>query len=230
MKSTKIIAGLAAVTAALTFSPFANAEANEGFKLDRFAYGMSETINISYDVAAKCEGKATSNAIINGTSSEFKLDPPSTMRATAQASWVPGTYTIEMTCDGAKVSRPFKVVQTEELTFFLDKDRVEAGGEVTVMKKADSGCGDAANSPGFVSRIELKQQADGSWSGTAKAVDTPGTYRVAMLCFGTHTFQELTVVPRTTTSPAPTTPEKPKAKAPIVRPKGAPQTGGGGTA
>ena len=98
------------------------------------------------------------------------------------------------------------------------------------MKTADSGCGDASNSPGFVSRIELKQQPDGTWSGKAKAIDTPGTYQVAMLCFGTHTFQQLTIVPKAQAQPPAFTAEKPKPRAPITKPKGAPQTGGGGTA
>jgi hypothetical protein len=233
MKSTKIIGGLAAVAATLAFSPFASAEVKEGFKLDKFAYGAQETINLSYDVAEKCDGKATSNAILNGVSSEFKLDPPTTMRATAQATWAPGYYTIEMTCDGEKVSRPFRVVHTDELTFFLDKEIVEAGGDVTVMKGPNSTCGDAANSPAFVERVELKQEPDGVWRGKARAIDTPGTYQVAMLCnHDTHTFRDLMIIPKTPTRPQPpaAAPEKPKAKAPIVKPKGAPQTGGGGTA
>ncbi|MDX8032549.1 hypothetical protein SK803_20235 [Lentzea sp. BCCO 10_0856] len=232
MKNTRTISGLAAIAATLAFAPFASAQTNAGFELDKAVYGMAETINLAYDAADRCEGKATSNAFINGTSTEFELDPPNIMRATAQAGWVPGSYTAEMTCGGEKVVRPFKVVQTDELTFFLDKNQVEAGGEVTVRKTAKSGCGDAANSPGFVSRIELKQQADGTWSGTAKAVDTPGTYQVAMLCFGTHTYRQLTVLPKTPepTQPPTTVTEKPRPKAPIVKPKGAPQTGGGGTA
>jgi hypothetical protein len=233
MKHVKIFAGLAATAAALTFTPFANAGENQGFQLDKAVYKMAETINIAYDTADSCEGRTKGTGFINGYSSEFVLDQPNTMRATAQASWVPGNYVAEMVCGGEKVVRPFQVVQNEDLTFFLDKQEVEAGGEVTVMKKSGSGCGDAANSPGFVSRIELKQRPDGMWTGTAKVVDKPGTYQVAMLCYGAHTFQNLTVLPK---AAEPTTPvtgkpiSKAVAKAPIVKPKGAPQTGGGGTA
>ncbi|MGW6931086.1 hypothetical protein ACWGE0_13550 [Lentzea sp. NPDC054927] len=230
MKVTKAVIGLSAVATALAFAPFANAQSLDGFSLDKAEYVPGDNVTLSYDVTAKCEGKATSKGFINLYSSDFLVGGPNTMVAEASASFVPGSYTAEMTCKGEKVTRAFKVLAPRD-TFSLDKSQVEAGGEVTVTKKQDSDCGDAANSPGFVSRIELKKQADGTWSGTAKAIDTPGTYQVAMLCSGAHRFKDFTIVPKTpTTQPPTSTTEKPKAKAPIVKPKGAPQTGGGGTA
>jgi hypothetical protein len=130
-----------------------------------------------------------------------------------------------MTCKGEKVTRAFKVVAPRD-TFFLDKTEVEAGGDISVVKTKQSGCGEIATSPGFTAPVEIKYEAGNTRIGNGKAVGTAGAYQVEMICEGKPVHQQFVVKAK-----APTTiTEKPQAKAPIVKPKGAPQTGGGGTA
>lgn len=231
MKITRAVAGIAAVAAALAFAPFASAGTNEGFVLDKAEYQPGETIRLAYDATSHCEGKASSNGFVDRYSSEFVLDPPHILRATASAVQVAGKYTAEMICGGQPVSRTFEVVHAQGSDlFFLDSGEVEAGGDVSVMKTKQSVCGNVATSPGFTAPIELKYESQNLRIGNGKAVDVPGVYQVQMICKGQPVLQQLVVKAKALKPvPSPIT-AKPKAKAPIVKPKGAPQTGGGGTA
>ncbi|MEU0881215.1 hypothetical protein ABZ345_21615 [Lentzea sp. NPDC005914] len=216
----RILATVVAVGAAFAFAHAASAQEHKGFELDKTVYLMGRPIALSYDSADKCEGKATSNGFLYGVSDEYQLDPPNTMRARATASFIPGSYTAEMVCDGKKVSRAFVVQETPD-TFSLDKTEVEAGGEIVVTKSETSKCGDVASSVGFTTDITLQGTQR---IGRGKVVDTPGTYQASMFCGDTLEFKQFVVKAKAPVA------EKPKPKAPIVKPKGAPQTGGGGTA
>ncbi|MFJ8964849.1 hypothetical protein ACIRG5_36215 [Lentzea sp. NPDC102401] len=228
MKIIKATIGLAAVATALTFAPFASAQSAEGFTLDKAEYVPGDNITISYDVAAGCEGRASSNGFINRYSSEFLVDGPRTMAAEANASWVPGSYTAELTCKGEKVTRAFTVAAPRD-KFTLDKTEVEAGGDISVMKTKQSDCGEVATSPGFTAPIKLEYESVNLRIGNGKVVDQAGTYQAEMTCGGKQVQVEFVV---TAKAPAQTVADKPKtaAKSPIVKPKGAPQTGGGATA
>lgn len=231
MKVTKAVVGLAAVAAALAFAPFANAGTNEGFVLDKAEYLPGEAIKLAYDATANCEGKASSNGFVNRYSSEFELDAPNVLRATASAVQVAGEYTAEMICGGQMVSRTFVVARAQGPDlFFLYSGEVEAGGDVSVMKTKQSVCGDVATSPGFTAPIELTYESQNLRIGNGKAVDVPGVYDVQMICKGQPVLQQLVVKAKAQKPVLAPITEKPKAKAPIIKPKGAPQTGGGGTA
>ncbi|SFR09928.1 hypothetical protein SAMN04488564_103271 [Lentzea waywayandensis] len=231
MNIIKAAAGLAAVAAALTFAPFANAQSSDGFQLDKTEYAPGDYITISYDVSARCEGKAYSNGFINWYSSDFLVGGPKTYVAEANASFVPGSYTAELTCKGEKVTRAFTVAAPRD-KFTLDKTEVEAGGDISVMKTKQSDCGEVATSPGFTAPIKLEHESVNLRIGNGKVVDQAGTYQAEMTCGGKQVQVEFVV---TAKAPAQAVADKPKAaaksaKSPIVKPKGAPQTGGGATA
>jgi hypothetical protein len=229
MKVTTAVVGLAAAAAALAFAPFANAQSFDGFSLDKAEYVPGDNVTISYDVTAKCEGKATSKGFINLYSSDFRVGGPNTMVADASASFVPGSYTAEMTCKGERVTRAFEVVAPAD-TFFLDKTVVEPGGAISVIKTKQSNCGAIATSPGFTAPVKIEYVAGNTFIGNGKAIDASGVYQVEMTCGGKPVQQSFTIQPAAPVKPVPTAvTEKPKPKAPITKPKGAPQTGGGGT-
>lgn len=223
MKAIKAVTGLAAVAAALAFAPFANAE--ERFRLDEREVRPDQTIQLSYVDSSGCSGLATSQGFKSGASTEFKRDENGVMNATAVAADRTGTYHVYMKCRGGMISETFKIVGVAARdTFFLPFTEVEAGGEVSVHKTKQSDCGQVATSPGFTAPIELKYESVNLLIGNGTAVDKPGTYQVEMICGGKPVHQQLVVKAKTPGL------EKPKAKAPIVKPKGAPQTGGGATA
>jgi hypothetical protein len=227
MKVINAVAGLAAATTAFVFAPFAHAQSSDGFTLDRAEYEAGSTITLSHDVTAQCEGKASSKGFINGFSSGFRAGGPNTLVADASASWVPGSYTAEMTCKGKQVTREFKVVTAERDKFWLLPAEVEAGGDISVIKTKQSDCGEVATSPGFAAPIELRFESINTRIGNGKAVDRPGTYQAEMTCGGKQVQVQFVVTAKTS---APVVTKKPAVRAPIVKPKGAPQTGGGGTA
>ncbi|USX50903.1 hypothetical protein [Lentzea sp. HUAS12] len=179
---TRVAVGLAAVATTLTVAPFAHAESG-GFQLDRTEYGPGDYVTISYDVTARCEGKAKSNGFINWYSSEFEVGGPNTFVAQANASFVPGTYTAELTCKGETVTRDFTVVAPRD-KFTLDKAEVEAGGDISVMKTKQSDCGEVATSPGFTAPIKLEYESVNLRIGNGQVVDQPGTYQAEMTCGG----------------------------------------------
>ncbi|WP_394615520.1 hypothetical protein JNUCC0626_38150 [Lentzea sp. JNUCC 0626] len=235
MKHVQIIAGLAATAAAaLMFTPMASAQSFEGFTLDKTEYVPGDNVSISYDVTAKCEGKASSNGFINKFSSDFRVGGPNTYVAEASASWIPGDYTAELTCKGKTVSKAFKVLAPRD-KFTLDKTEVEAGGDISVMKTKQSDCGEVATSTGFAAPIQLQYDSQNLRIGNGKVVETAGTYQAEMTCGGKQVQVQFVVTAKAPTN-APKAPvaekvvQKPQAKAPIVKPKGAPQTGGGSTA
>lgn len=219
MKMLKAVTGIAAVAAALTFAPFASAA--EGLRIHEREVRPDQTVLLSYVDSSGCSGLAKSEGFKNGVSTEFKRDENGVMHATAVAADKPGTYHVYLKCGGV-ISETFTIVGvTARDTFFLPFTEVEAGGDVSVAKTKQSDCGQIATSPGFTAPIELKYETPNTFTGNGKAVDKPGTYQVEMICGGEAVHQELVVKAK---APAA------KPKQPIVKPKGAPQTGGGATA
>ncbi|GGM84396.1 hypothetical protein GCM10011609_20630 [Lentzea pudingi] len=108
---------------------------------------------------------------------------------------------------------------------FLDKDEYAPGERIEIFLVDTHRCGYTATSPGFTAPAELALVRPGySLRGATTAVARPGTYRAEIPCGMTGP-----VVDTFTIAPQPGNPV-PKPKPPIVKPKGAPDTGGGGTA
>lgn len=224
MKATKLVICLATAATTLMFAPFASAQDDERFTLGKPEYQPGETINLVYDpFTLTCKGNASSPGFVGRVASDWQPGSPGTLRATATAVDLPGIYTATLVCDGARLSRKFVIVGTAD-AFFLDKTEVEAGGAISVLKTKQSNCGQVATSAGFTAPVELVHQSANLIIGNGTAVDRAGRYEVEMVCGGQPVLQQFVV-----TAKAPAAPVL-KPKSPIVKPNGAPQTGGGGTA
>lgn len=215
-------AAVALGAAAVALAPTANAEPVEGFWLDKAEYQTYDHIRVSYHSAAKCEGKPSSDGFAHGVG-EFQPDGPDVMSANARALAIVGEYQVSLRCNGEDVVRKFKVVPPTR-TFLLDQPYFTPGEQISVhVPQIGSSCKHLeATSPGIVAPIkDFRYELPDYHSGTGKVVDQPGTYQMTMICDGKPAHQQFHVIEK---------PEERKAapKKPVMKPKGAPQTGGGG--
>lgn len=110
-----------------------------------------------------------------------------------------------------------------ELQFSLNKLEYAPGEAIRIVSAHD--CGGTATSPGFVAPIVIIYRADyPANAGTGNVIQTPGYYNVT-LCGGTRAFRVLGGPPPTK-EPLPSNKPRPR----VVVPRGAADTGGGGTA
>ncbi|ANZ37811.1 hypothetical protein BBK82_18835 [Lentzea guizhouensis] len=109
---------------------------------------------------------------------------------------------------------------------FLDQAEYAPGGVVKIELGPLYNCAPEATSAGFAAPIKLNPVPTAT-IGEGEAAATPGTYQARIFCKAGSLVDSFTVkAPVTTTTPPPQKPAKP----PVKKPKGAPQTGGGGTA
>lgn len=108
----------------------------------------------------------------------------------------------------------------------LDKAEYAPGATIRINLTQPKQCYfNEATSDGFVAAAKLTERlSNGSYqaTGQAKAIATPGIYKVSLVCSWGLVVHQFTI--KTPTRPAPG-----KPKPPIAKPKGAPDTGGGGT-
>lgn len=133
--------------------------------------------------------------------------------------------------------------QPDQKKDYLDKSEYAPGGAIKVaLDGALLNCGMQVTSAGFAAPIALRPVPTAT-IGEGTAAETPGTYEARIFCkWGslvdsfTITAPVTTTTPPavTTTTPPPVATTKPaptqQPKPPVKKPKGAPQTGGGGTA
>lgn len=135
----------------------------------------------------------------------------------------PGNYFATLYCSTPGTmynSASYEIVPlTANDRFTLDKAEYAPGEQIKATAPASANCIGNLSSTGFTAPIKLARESDQLFSGTGKAVEAPGAYVASMTCNNMTVTQNFTVAA-----------QKPKAKAPVVKPKGAPQTGGGGTA
>lgn len=125
---------------------------------------------------------------------------------------------------------------------FLDKAEYAPGGAIKIAFDTHQDCTTQASSEGFAASITLTPLPTGT-TGEGTAAETPGTYQARIYCVRGSLVDSFTIkgpvtttTPPavTTTTPPPVSTTKPaptqKPKPPVKKPKGAPQTGGGGTA
>ncbi|MEV6243520.1 hypothetical protein [Lentzea sp. NPDC051838] len=133
------------------------------------------------------------------------------------AGFTPGKYQVRLSCGsdpvyGNSTEIEILAVAPHEM-FTFDKEEYAPGEKIIATAPVSANCVGELTSNGLVAPITLSREGD-KMIGIGKAVDKPGTYEAAMKCGDIFTGRELTI----------------KGKAPVVKPKGAPQTGGGGTA
>jgi hypothetical protein len=114
----------------------------------------------------------------------------------------------------------------------LSSSEVQAGGTIGVTVKSQhpisSRCGGDATSPGFVAPIVLSPVGHTIHTGEGLVITSPGVYVVTVPCESESPLtQSFTIVGGPSTSPPSNPPTNPPPK--VVKPVGAPQTGGGGT-
>lgn len=141
-----------------------------------------------------------------------------------------GEYTATLTCkDTTEVGTLRFTVRKPYSDQFLDKAEYAPGEPIKIEVENPWKCLGAAqaNSEGFVERIYLSAVDGGRKTGVATAADTPGTYLAVVSCTKGTMSNQFTIKAGPTTPPPP---GNPKPKPPIVKPKGAPDTGDGSTA
>jgi hypothetical protein len=125
-----------------------------------------------------------------------------------------GRYTATMKCPGLVVNTPFEVIDAPRIS--LSAKQVAPGeGLSAALSCPPGGGGGTVHSAGFVKDIALSyaEFRNGQGTGVGKAVTKPGVYTVTATCNGKTVSTTLTV-------------GKPQSQV-AVKPKGAPQTGGG---
>ncbi|WP_156213833.1 hypothetical protein [Lentzea aerocolonigenes] len=148
-----------------------------------------------------------------------------------------GNYTATLKCKDTteigELSYSLAEAQTPRTDPFLDKAEYAPGEQIKIYLQRGRKCSGPATSPGFAAPAELTQiwqPENYPLTGETTAGTTPGTYQAKIQCITETVTNTFTVkAPPTTGTTNPPAP-KPGAKAPVVKPKGAPQTGGGGTA
>ncbi|MFS8096558.1 hypothetical protein LFM09_05395 [Lentzea alba] len=129
---------------------------------------------------------------------------------------------------------PIASAQSTRTDPFLDKAEYGPGETINIHLARGYKCGTygGATSDGFTAPAELTQGGPDNWPLTGKttAVDKPGSYEAIIKCLTGSVVNKFTIKVPPTTTTTPPAPTPPGRKPPIVKPKGAPDTGGGGTA
>lgn len=232
MKLVKPIAALAGVAAAaLTLTPMAAAQNTSTWELDGASVPAGGTVVVFTDRTARCDGEVTSPGL--RAPIKFKYEAQSVWVGYGLAVDTPGTYDASATCGGRTTTHKLTIKPRQAgddlLQWGFDKAEAEAGGTITVRMNRTTTCVEATavTSPGFVAPIEFNRFDDADTvSGQGKVIDTPGTYQATMNCGGQPVTRTFTIKAKAPSAPKPE--QKPKPQ--VVKPKGAPQTGGGATA
>jgi hypothetical protein len=129
----------------------------------------------------------------------------------------PGKYTATLKCKDKVLNTTFEVVKSAQLS--VQPKQVRPGGELRLVVWCPPLDGQpAAHSPGFAATIQLGFHAtSGQGFGDGKATTKPGTYTATVDCGGVNASATFAVVKPGTPQPSQVT----------IKPKGAPQTGGG---
>lgn len=215
----------------LTVLP-ATAQAQEGLTVTPSSVRAAGVVGVELLGCGASEAVATSQ----GFPAPLRLVPNGVARLTGSTHViaVAGTYPVTAACGDRTYTASFTVQEPQPLRWYLLPAEVEPGGTMTGGGDMNTGChGAEITSPGFAAPLKFTRGGNfGRFSGDTTAITTPGTYTATFHCQGgtrtdTTTFTIKGTPPTTTTPPAG---PAPKPKKPIVKPKGAPQTGGGGTA
>jgi hypothetical protein len=149
---------------------------------------------------------------------------PIPLNSTGRVINKPGHYTAYLICRRFGLDAQFEIVAGPSLS--VQPKEVQPGGPVKLQVRCPGGASPVrATSPGFDADIAIALDADGVGGATAKAVNKPGSYSVALRCADTSLTASFKVLaPSATPTPSSTKPAPPQV---VVKPKAAPETGGG---
>ncbi|MEU4446389.1 hypothetical protein AB0K14_17935 [Actinosynnema sp. NPDC050801] len=150
-------------------------------------------------------------------------DSAGTRVARGRVITTPGTYTARLDCLWHRQPgyATFTIRLPQLRAFTVSPARVRPGGELTARIPAEHDCtGTTIGSTGFVAPLELRPQG-AELVGTARAVAAPGTYQATMQCRDGLFAVGFSVLGDPPANQPP--------RQPVKKPKGAPDTGGGGT-
>ncbi|MEV4319351.1 hypothetical protein [Actinocrispum sp. NPDC049592] len=221
MKLGKVVTatGLALVVGALP----AVAEQNSGSAEPSYLKIVPSRVGPGQSVATQghCNSPYPKNAV---DSAGFAQSVP--LGASAKVVDKPGKYVATMKCKDGTVTASFEVVGAEQGRISVQPSEVAPGGKLTVTVWCLAGPGDTkARSLGFAADIPVNFEGNnGKGVGAGTAAAKPGKYSVIFACKGQKIATTFTI-----TKPPPTNPNHPTPQPPqvSVKPKGAPQTGGG---
>ncbi|MEU0881221.1 hypothetical protein ABZ345_21645 [Lentzea sp. NPDC005914] len=219
-----------ALTAAAVFTPLAAAQQEPTLKLPaKVSNGGVVTV-----MTGPC--KTFSTVTSPGLKGPITLEPmpgdPDRLHGSGPAVAESGTYTASLQCDSKTLTTTFDVGALP-IAWSLGPAEIEPGGTIYLQTNIyNGGCFPKSplTSPGFAAPMKVVGGNMGRITGDTTVITTPGTYEVVLQCSDrpesdVKTFRILGDPPTSTTPPPPG-----KPKPPIVKPKGAPDTGGGGTA
>lgn len=215
-------------TAGVVFTPVASAQSS-GFALDRTEYEPGAAVHVGASIYSGCQSsQVTSPGFVAPIDLKTVGGNFPTLSGEGKTVTTPGTYTAQATCRGEVFTRTFTVKGPHpvQFSFDLDEEEYAPGAEIRISAVYLSGrCTTVANSPGFVAPIFLgKDPGHGpKLSGKGQAVTTPGSYVAQVECEGVAPITRAFRIKGPDAGPGPTSKPKPK----IVKPKGAPETGGG---
>jgi hypothetical protein len=222
MKSINSVVAVVAMAAAVVSSgqnATAQEEVTPQFKLAPNVLAKQQWFEVQIQ-----EGTCPGGAV--GVTSPGFLAPVKAGDIHGQAGATPGTYTATLKCKGTSKTgtAEYEVLDRNVRPRFVITPSTLTPGQwfEVQIEKGDCPGGGTVHSDGF-----RKDLPAGDLHGMA--ADRPGKYIATLTCSGGYrgaTEFEIVAPP---IKPVPTTPPA-KAKAPVVKPKGAPQTGGGGTA
>jgi hypothetical protein len=208
------VAALAALAAALAVTPSAGAQEEVTPK-----FSLEGTFHTGTEFFAQVEEDTCPGGPVSITSPGF-VAPVDLTRRRGRFSNLVGAALATLKCKDTTKEGTFQFSLTPppdaSKGVLLDKE-VYAPGETIMVHAGHPSCEfRTALSDGFVAPAVIH---DGY--GVAKAIDTPGTYVMSLACAMTgEQYDQFTIK----------APGKPKPTPPVVKPKGAPDTGGGGTA
>lgn len=212
MQLAKII-GVSALAMVVTALPaMAQPESNEGPKPFLMVTPSVTITGVNVGVQGTCGDTSSPMVTSPGFAAPIKLG------GYGKVSNKPGKYTATMKCKDKVLTASFEVILPAE--FSVTPKRVEPGGKLTLQVRCPTAFGDKmAKSEGFASDIAVDYVRAGVIGrGTGKATTKPGSYAAIIYC------DNEPMTARFTVAKGKPTPQPPQV---VVKPKGAPQTGGG---
>lgn len=229
----KSVVALAVLSAAFALTPIAQAQEDV---TPSFTFAGMQRPGAQFKITIKdgtCPGGPVS---ITSAGFTGPVDLPSLTGTFVEQT---GAYTATLKCKdttkSGELTFTLSEAQTPRTDPFLDKTEYAPGETIKIFLQRGRKCSGPATSPGFAAPAELTQLQQPELyplTGETTAGATPGTYQAKIQCITETVTNQFTVKANPVTPPTSTSPTttKPGPKPPVVKPKGAPQTGGGGTA
>ncbi|MEU0881220.1 hypothetical protein ABZ345_21640 [Lentzea sp. NPDC005914] len=224
----KSAAALLAFSSAFALTPMASAQ--EPVKPE-FSFGGATVFGPGNGFTAKIEEGTCPGGPVSLTSPGFASVDLARLSGTVVTTT--GQYTATLKCkdttETGTLGFTVEWLKPPRNDPFLDKAEYAPGETIRINLEFGFKCLGEATSAGFTAPAKLANAGNGRVISETTAIATPGTYEAAIFCANNSVVNQFTIKAAPAAPPPQGTPA-PKPKPPIVKPKGAPQTGGGGTA